>query len=145
MVELYEAAQCDGEMWTYLQGPPGIGKTTSLYWLYKQLKHHNISVLTVNLCKRDMVIIESSISGPSSVVVFVDLLSPLVISQDGLTDLMGSLYKVVVAQLSFCLFTILVPHVKTQSTKTEFVHLLDFNCVVDGVSLVHCGNSDTLL
>lgn len=39
MKELYDVVKDGTDQFIYLRGPPGVGKTTSLYWLYKQLQH----------------------------------------------------------------------------------------------------------
>jgi DNA polymerase III delta prime subunit len=32
-----------------LEGPPGIGKTTALYWLFKQLKHEHVTCRPISM------------------------------------------------------------------------------------------------
>ena len=45
MMELYREAREGSRSFVTLEGPPGVGKTTSLYWLYRQLKHSNVPVM----------------------------------------------------------------------------------------------------
>ena len=89
-----------------LKGPPGIGKTTALYWLYKQLKHEGIKVRPISF---------DSIATDEPAVILLDLISPnlLNISQipNFVRHAMVSNSTVVVSQSSaFPLFATLEPN-----------------------------------
>lgn len=85
MIDLYEWAMDEGKdsSCIFIEGPPGLGKTTSLYWLYKQL--HWQKVFPVLLPFDDLPAAKDSIlsyitdnRGDRSIVMLLDLTSPSV-------------------------------------------------------------------
>lgn len=89
-----------------LKGPPGIGKTTALYWLYNQLKHNDIKVRPVSF---------NSLATDEPAVILLDLISPTLLNISQVTNFMRhtmvSNTTVVIAQSSaFSLFATLQPN-----------------------------------
>lgn len=79
MKELYREAREGSKSFVRLEGPPGVGKTTSLYWLYRQLKHSSVPVMVVPFNAsyegaKDEVI--TKLHEVSSFVVLMDVVSP---------------------------------------------------------------------
>lgn len=72
MRQLYKAIT-GKEQLICLEGPPGVGKTTALYWAYKQLLHHQLLPVPVP-CDLSYECFDESKS--ESIVILMDLVSP---------------------------------------------------------------------
>jgi len=80
MKTLYREAREGSKSFVRLEGPPGVGKTSSLYWLYRQLKHDSsVSVMVVPFsasCEAEEDDVIARLLDISKLVVLMDVVSP---------------------------------------------------------------------
>jgi len=80
MKTLYREVREGSKSIVRLKGPPGVGKTTSLYWLYQQLKHDSsVSVMVVPFnasCEAEEDDVIARLCDVSKLVVLMDVVSP---------------------------------------------------------------------
>ena len=120
MLELYKQVLSCQEQVVFITGPPGLGKTTSLYWLYQQLQQLSdiftvlvpFDVLCDYTYKKEVASEIQRCPEGSKLILLVDLLSPSVDAKEQRKALMEIIVqancKVVIAQSpSFRLYNVL--------------------------------------